>query len=156
MKPKAYLETTIVYVRLKALPTVRLLLVSLLVASLSSALVILGVEVFHRFKAPYRAFGGAAELTQFRQGGPDSTLWAVVDPHFGFRPVLGEGPYTRFGTLANDYAAAKPPGVQRLLFIGDSVTHRGYIVDALRAVYGSQQYEYWNAGVEAFNTVQEV
>jgi hypothetical protein len=45
---------------------VRLLLVNLLVASLSSALLMLGVEVFHRFKAPYRAFGGAYELTQFR------------------------------------------------------------------------------------------
>ena len=144
------------YWRRKALPTVRLLLVNLLVTGLSSALVILGVEVFHRFKAPYRAFGGAAELTQFRQGGPDSTLWAVVDPHFGFRPVLGEGPYTRFGTLVNGYAAAKPPGVRRLLFIGDSVTQRGHIVDALKAEYGSQQYEYWNAGVVSFNTMQEV
>ena len=49
-----------------------------------------------------------------------------------------------------------PRGVNRLLFIGDSVTHRGQIVEALRAVYGSQKYEYWNAGVESFNTVQEV
>src|SRR5262249_23296537 len=143
-------------VRRKALPTVRLLLVNLLVASLSSAFLLLGVEVFHRLRAPYRAFGGASELTQFRYGGPGGLSTFVIDPTFGFRPVLGEGPYTRFGTLANDYAAAKPPGVQRLLFIGDSVTHRGLIVDALRAEYGAQQYEYWNAGVEAFNTVQEV
>jgi hypothetical protein len=140
----------------EALPTVRLLVVNLLVAGLSSALLILGIEVFHRFKAPYRAFGGAYELTQFRQGASGSLSTFVVDPGFGFRPVLGDGPYTRFGTLVNDYAAAKPPDVHRLLFIGDSVTHRGYIVDALRAVYGSQQYEYWNAGVESFNTVQEV
>jgi hypothetical protein len=135
---------------------VRLLLVNLLVAGLSSALLILGIEVFHRFKAPYRAFGGASELTQFRQGGSDGLPSFVLDPDFGFRPVLGVGPYTRFGTLANDYAAAKPPGVSRLLFMGDSVTHRSHIVDALRAEYGSQQYEYWNAGVESFNTVQEV
>jgi hypothetical protein len=132
------------------------LLVNLLVVGLSSALVILGVEVFHRFKAPYRAFGGAYELTQFRQGGADGLSTFVIDPTFGFRPVLGAGPYTRFGTLANTYAAAKSPGVRRLLFIGDSVTHRGHIVDALRAAYGSQRYEYWNAGVESFNTVQEV
>ena len=51
---------------------------------------------------------------------------------------------------------AKTAGVSRLLFIGDSVTHRGHIIAALRAAYGSQQYEYWNAGVESFNTVQEV
>jgi hypothetical protein len=117
---------------------------------------ILGVEVFHRFKAPYRAFGGAYELTQFRQGGSDGLSSFVIDPDFGFRPVLGAGPYTRFGTLANDYAAAKPAGVSRLLFMGDSVTHRGHIIDALRAEYSAQQYEYWNAGVESFNTVQEV
>jgi len=142
--------------RWKTLPTVRLLLVNLLVAGLSSALLILGIEVFHRLKAPYRAFGGAYELTQFRQSAPHAVSTFVVDPSFGFRPVLGDGPYTHFGTLANAYATAKPPGVQRLLFLGDSVTHRGHIVDALKAVYGSQQYEYWNAGVEGFNTVQEV
>ena len=144
------------HLRWKTSSIVHLLLINLLVAGLSSALLILGVEVFHRFKAPYRAFGGAYELTQFRQGVPDGLSTFVVDPNFGFRPVLGDGPYTRFGTLANSYAAAKPPGVSRLLFIGDSVTHRGHIVDALRAEYGSQQYEYWNAGVESFNTVQEV
>ena len=144
------------HVRWKALPTVRLLLVNLLVAGLSSALLGLGIELFHRLKAPYRAFGGASELTQFRQGAPDGLATFVVDPSFGFRPVLGDGPYTRFGTLANDYTVAKPPGVNRLLFIGDSVTHRGHILDALRTVYGPQQYEYWNAGVESFNTVQEV
>ncbi len=142
--------------RWKVVPTVRLLLVNLLVASLSSALLILGVEVFHRFKAPYRAFGGAYELTQFRQDAPNGLSTFVVDPDFGFRPVLGEGPYTRFGTLANGYAEAKVPGVRRLLFLGDSVTHRGHIIDALMAEYGSPGYEYWNAGVESFNTVQEV
>jgi hypothetical protein len=143
------------YLSRKPLPTVCLLLVNLLVAGLSSVLLILGVEVFHRFKAPYRAFGGAYELTQFRRGAPGLSTF-VIDPNVGFRPVLGDGPYTRFGTLANDYAVAKPPGVSRLLFIGDSVTHRAHIIDALRAEYGSQRYEYWNAGVESFNTVQEV
>jgi hypothetical protein len=142
--------------RRKAFPMTHLLLVNLLVAVLSSALVMLGIEVFQRFKAPYRAFGGAYELTQFRQGVADGLSTFVLDPTFGFRPVLGDGPYTRFGTLANTYAAAKSPGVRRLLFIGDSVTHRGHIVDALRAAYGAQRYEYWNAGVESFNTVQEV
>ena len=142
--------------RWKATSVGRLLLVNLLVAGLSSAVLVLGIEVFHRFKAPYRAFGGAYELTQFRQGASAGLATFLVDPTFGFRPVLGSGPYTHFGTLANSYAAAKPPGVRRILFIGDSVTHRGHIVDALRAEYGAQQYEYWNAGVESFNTVQEV
>ena len=59
-------------------------------------------------------------------------------------------------TLANDYPLSKSNGKKRLLFIGDSVTRRGHIVDALKDEYGSLKYEYWNAGVESFNTVQEV
>lgn len=137
-------------------PRGRLLLANVLVAGLSGALLILGVELVGRFKTPHRAFGSATELGAFRQGGPDGLSSFVVDPTFGFRPELGDGRYTRFGTLANAYAADKPPGVSRLLFIGDSVTHRSHIVDALRAEYGSQRYEYWNAGVESFNTLQEV
>src|SRR5262245_42574562 len=46
------------YLRWKALPLAHVLLVNLLVAGLSSALVLLGFEVFQRCKAPYRAFGG--------------------------------------------------------------------------------------------------
>ena len=51
---------------------------------------------------------------------------------------------------------AKPDSVERVLYIGDSVTHRGRIVGALKALYGDAHYEHWNAGVESFNTVQEV
>ena len=128
----------------------------LVVVGLSSALLILSVETFHRFKASYRAFGGAQELPQFRRGARDNLSTFVIDPDFGFRPILPSGSYTRFGTLANGYAEAKRPGVTRLLFIGDSVTRRGHIVEALKSQYGSQGYEYWNAGVESFNTVQEL
>ena len=128
----------------------------LLVAGLSLSLFVLGVEIFHRLRAPYRALGGAQELPQFRHGVRENLSGFVVDPDFGFRPILGSGSYTRFGTLANDYSEAKPQGIKRLLFIGDSVTHRAKILEAVRAEYGSQLYEYWNAGVESFNTVQEV
>jgi hypothetical protein len=138
--------------RRKILPAALLLIV----VGLSSVISILAVEVFHRFKAPYRALGGAQELPQFRHGAADRLSAFVVDSDFGFRPILDNGSYTRFGTLANGHSEAKRPGVTRLLFIGDSVTHRGEIVEALRAQYGSQHYEYWNAGVESFNTVQEV
>lgn len=138
--------------RTKILPAVLLLIV----VALSSVISILAIEVFHRLKAPYRTLGGAQELPQFRRGAPDKLSAFVVDPDFGFRPILGSGNYTRFGTLANDYSETKRPGVVRLLFIGDSVTRRGQIIEALRAQYGSQHYEYWNAGVESFNTVQEV
>jgi hypothetical protein len=80
----------------------------------------------------------------------------TVDPEFGFRPVFGNGIYSEYGTMVNTYSIHKRNGIQRLLFIGDSVTSRAKIIDALRALYGERQYEYWNAGVESFNTVQEV
>jgi hypothetical protein len=132
------------------------LLTMLLMVGLGCVVFVGAVEIFYRFKAPYRAFGGARELPQFRRGGSIVGATFVVDPDFGFRPVFGDGYYTAFGTLANDYPVTKSNGKKRLLFIGDSVTRRAHIVDALKDEYGSLKYEYWNAGVESFNTVQEV
>ena len=136
--------------------TPRTLLTILLIFGLGCVVFVGAVEIFYRLKAPYRAFGGARELPQFRRGGSIVAVTFVVDPDFGFRPVFGSGHYTAFGTLANDYPLTKSNGKKRLLFIGDSVTRRGHIVDALKDEYGSLKYEYWNAGVESFNTVQEV
>lgn len=134
----------------------RTLLTILFLFGLSCVVFLGAMEIFYRFKAPYRAFGGARELPQFRRGGPAVAGTFVVDPDFGFRPVFDNDHYTAFGTLTNDYPLAKSDGKKRLLFIGDSVTRRGHIVDALKNEYGSLKYEYWNAGVESFNTVQEV
>jgi hypothetical protein len=129
----------------------------LLVAALTTVLSFATIEVFHRFWKPHRALGGAHELQQFRQDRQEAISTRVtVDPDFGFRPILPNRQYSRFGTLKNDYPESKAPGLTRLLFIGDSVTRRGQIVEALRAHYPSWKYEFWNAGVESFNTVQEV
>ncbi len=84
-----------------------------------------------------------------------SSLYAP-DPHLGFRPILGTDRYNQYGTTTNNYGIQKRSGVTRLLFIGDSVTARGRIVAGLRRRYGDQRFEYWNAGVHGFNTVQEV
>lgn len=82
----------------------------------------------------------------------------VVDGDMGFRPILGEpdARYCEYGALRNAYPRAKRPGIERVLFIGDSATHRGAILEGLRAFYGEDGYEYWNAGVESFNTLQEL
>jgi hypothetical protein len=80
----------------------------------------------------------------------------TVDEDLGFRPILPSRFYNEYGTVQNRYDIAKRSGVTRLLFLGDSVTFRGTIIDALRALYGEELYEYWNAGVESYNTVQEV
>jgi len=79
-----------------------------------------------------------------------------MDKTLGFMPRLGEdSEYGLYGCLHNDYQEKKRPGTQRLLFVGDSVTHRGKIIRALQALYGDEKFEYWNAGVESFNTEQE-
>jgi hypothetical protein len=129
----------------------------LLVAALTIVLFIAAIEVSQRLRKPHGAMGAAREMPQFRHGNQEilSTRF-MVDPEFGFRPILPDQQYSRFGTLTNDYPDIKQPAVTRLLFIGDSVTRRGQIVDALRARYPSEKYEFWNAGVESFNTVQEL
>ena len=77
------------------------------------------------------------------------------DEKLGFFPRVGEGgEYGPNGCLANDYDVDNKGERRRILFIGDSVTHRGKIVEALRELYGDADYEYWNAGVGAFNTAQ--
>ena len=40
--------------------------------------------------------------------------------------------------------------------LGDSVTARRKIEVAIKERYGSEAYEYWNCGVEGYNTYQEV
>lgn len=80
----------------------------------------------------------------------------TLDPEFGLRPfLLGVG-YSAYGTHVNAYPIQKTPGKRRLLFLGDSVTARAKIIDALKRIYGEEKYEFWNAGVEAFSTEQEV
>jgi len=100
--------------------------------------------------------GKLLEMTQFRLNEQDLTKCFTLDPEFGFRPILGNNLYNRYGTKVNNYSIKKKPSITRLLFIGDSVTARGKVIDALRQLYGEEKFEYWNAGVESFNTVQEV
>jgi hypothetical protein len=78
------------------------------------------------------------------------------DPELGHVPVLDSPEVDAFGCRRNGCGLAKPPDKTRLLFLGDSVTARGVIVEGLRALLGSTEFEYWNAGVEGWNPVQEV
>ena len=120
------------------------------------SLSVLAVEVVFRVARPQRAFRAASELENFRLNPEDLTRYFEIDPGFGFRPILGGELYSEYGTRANEYVIEQPTDKTRLLFLGDSVTARGHIVEAIRDLYGDERYEYWNAGVESFNTVQEV
>jgi hypothetical protein len=106
----------------------------------------------------YRTFGAGREWDTIRKSHSDLSKVFTIDPELGFMPILGNGlsGYTKYGTLQNEYSIEKRPGVTRLLFMGDSVTGRGKIVNALRQVYGDKKFEYWNAGVESWATAQEV
>jgi hypothetical protein len=130
---------------------VLLLLVSLFVS-------VLLAEGAVRLLRPSTGFEAVREQMEKRHAeGAYSALGFMVDPEFGFRPRLGIGnEYNRFGTLRNQYERDKRPEITRLLFIGDSVTRRGRIIQALRAQYGEDLFEYWNAGVGSFNLPQEV
>lgn len=126
-------------------------------AIVTGMVLVLGVvEIGLRLARPYKTHRAAREIRHFRAGGEELAGGYVVDPDFGFRPRLGTDRYSKWGTLHNTYELAKPPGVERLLFAGDSATHRGELIRALRERYGDEGYEYWNAGVESFNTLQEL
>jgi len=80
----------------------------------------------------------------------------VLDEELGYRPALGGPEYAEHGALRNEYALAKPPGVRRVLFLGDSVTRRGKIIAGLRELAGEAGHEYWNAGVTGYAIGQEL
>lgn len=102
------------------------------------------------------------ELRQFREAGRAAREAWEVDPVMGFRPRLGYRPeegrtvYSEYGTLPNPYSIEKRKDVDRILFVGDSVTARGKLVAAIQRRCGTPNREFWNAGVESFNTRQEV
>jgi len=113
-------------------------------------------EISLRVSFPGSAVGAGTECRITRDPRGPLTSVFTIDPEFGFRPVLGNRLYSGYGTLTNAYPAQKRAGVTRLLFVGDSIMARGRVVNALREFYGTNRFEYWNAGVESFNTVQEV
>jgi hypothetical protein len=87
---------------------------------------------------------------------PNTLANLQISDECGFLPAVGVGgEYSQYGCLNNSYDVNDRHGKERILFVGDSATHRGRIVKALRAAYGEDRYEYWNAGVESFNTAQE-
>lgn len=118
----------------------------------------LGLRLFF----PGMVVAAGAQL-QFRAG--EQTNFEP-DPECGYIPVLGNQTYDAYGCRVDRYdqrGKRLPPldpqdrhGKKRLLFLGDSVTRRERIQDALEKAYGEEHFEYWNAGVESFNTMQEL
>ncbi len=135
----------------------RVVLINLAILILGLVVVLLVLETMLRLRYDaYDALSAAREKYWFREGSEELPRLFTLDPALGFRPVLDGSVYDEHGVLVNDYALEKRSGITRLLFIGDSVTARGKIIGALQKAYGDNAFEYWNAGVTSFNTVQEV
>lgn len=137
----------------------RRLLLTNLALLLTGVFVVVGAFEWgmRRAHGNYDFFHVGRESPDFRQGREDIPRVFTPDPDLGFRPICGEtGYYNAYGTQQNNYDIRKRSGVTRLLFIGDSVTAQGRVIGALKSLYGDKKFEYWNAGVESYSTVQEV
>ena len=113
---------------------------------------ILTLELFLQWWFPKSTFA-MGRPTNFSAG---SVRYFQTDPKVGYLPIPGTDFYDRNGCQPNDYRVDNRQGRQRVLFVGDSVTRRGGLIQALRSLYGESGFEYWNAGVEGFNTAQEL
>lgn len=128
------------------------LLFRILLVLLTVVVTVVVIEAFLRIVRKSSTFNAATELPWMRE----NAAYFTIDPEMGFRPILGTDLYTEYGTVPNRYPIQKSPGKTRLLFMGDSATYRGRIISELKKIYKEDTFEYWNAGVESFNTLQEV
>jgi len=108
------------------------------------------------FDSPFRGAPGerVVKIDRRYEVHPEFGIFQV-DERLGYRPVPGGAGYGPHGAKWNEYAPEKPAGKRRLLFLGDSVTERHKLIDALRERLG-EDYEYWNAGVPGYATEQEL
>jgi len=80
----------------------------------------------------------------------------LLDAELGYQPKLDGIERSSYGTLLNHYDPNNRGNRSRILFVGDSVTKRGKIIEALERECGPERFEYWNAGVEGYATPQEL
>src|SRR5262249_46032305 len=78
----------------------------------------------------------------------------AADLELGHVPVLDGRLYDQHGIARGERYGAGGEGARRILFLGDSVTRRGRILRAIAAQ--APDCVCLNAGVEAWNPVQEV
>lgn len=106
-------------------------------------------------------FQGAADLArrhpELRDSWDSKVNWMQKDAELGYRPMTGpNSTYSNLGAQHNPYTLAKPPGVVRVLFVGDSIAALGYLNRGLRELNPDKNYEYWDLGVYGYSTWQEV
>lgn len=82
----------------------------------------------------------------------------TIDDKLSFRPGPNNEGYGPHGAKKNDYPVVKPDAVKRVVCLGDSVTEREKIVQALRSEIdpSGKKYEFWALGVGGYGTRQEL
>jgi hypothetical protein len=79
-----------------------------------------------------------------------------ADDELGHAPVLGGPWYDERGALRTSPRIDGEGAETQFVFLGDSVTRRGSLVNPLAAMWDGGKATFWNAGVESWNPVQEV
>ena len=124
------------------------------------AVAVLCVELAARWLTPMPVDQAGVELELFQGDQTETKQLYSLDDELGFRPIHGTHMYDELGFRRSEihetYDLEDRGGRTRILFAGDSVTARGLLVEGIRARFGDEKYEYWNGGVTAYNTIQEV
>lgn len=117
---------------------------------------VLVAEIGLRFALPADSLTVGQEIDVFRQNATGIHGMLQPDAELGYAPILDGRGFDAWGTHRNPYPRSKQPGVTRILFLGDSITARARVIRALTHLVPKQLFEFWNAGVEGWNTEQEV
>jgi hypothetical protein len=116
-------------------------------------------EVALRWMLPADSFVRGREWTVWRANSDLAKQAFVADSELGFHPRIGTSHYDANGSLilGRKPAGKDDPGSRsRILLLGDSVTARRSIEDALRKTFGDEDFRFWNCGVGGYNTYQEI
>lgn len=123
----------------------------------SLVLAIIACEGALRLVYPNAALGAGIELSWFRDPGSNMSNYMTTDDQIGFRPRLDTNVFDKNGLLLKPKDSSPSADVTRtVLFVGDSVTARARIVDAVRRELADPKSFFLNGGVESFNLAQVV
>lgn len=128
----------------------------LLLVAIGVLLPVLAAEIALRFALPADSLVVGQEIDVFRRNIDSVRGVLQPDAELGYAPLLEGLRFDAWGTHRNHYPRTRQPGVTRVLFLGDSVTGRARVMHALAHLVPSDAFEFWNAGVEGWNTEQEV
>ena len=123
-----------------------------LLSAVTLVVLVLVAEVVVRTLVPRDRFLSWDELDDHMKTARLAEGVLQVDQALGHRPVFGGKDYDAEGIL--HHSRKHSTGSSQTLFLGDSVTRRGTLIQGFREF--APEMSLWNAGVEAWCPVQEV